>query len=56
MYGNTYVDDDYGMTFDGEGDYARVDMSRNGRWLTNDGSFTVSFWVTKTACTVPSWW
>lgn len=56
MYGNTYVDDDYGMTFDGEGDYARVDMTRNGRWLTNDGTFTVSFWVTKTACTVPAWW
>lgn len=56
MYGNTYVDDDFGMTFDGQGDYAEVDMGRNGRWLTDDGTFTVSFWVTKVACSVPSWW
>jgi hypothetical protein len=56
MYDNTYVDDDYGMTFDGQGDYAEVDMERNGRWLTDDGTFTVAFWVTKTACTVPAWW
>eukprot|EP01043_Picozoa_sp_COSAG02_P057416 COSAG02_NODE_6967_length_3259_cov_1.672785_1_plen_985_part_10 len=56
MYGNTYVDDDYGMTFDGEGDYARVDMGQNAKWLTNDGTFTIAFWVTKTACTTPGWW
>ena len=55
-FDNTYIDSDYGMTFDGEGDYAEVDMERNGRWLTDDGSFTMAFWATKTACTVPSWW
>eukprot|EP01043_Picozoa_sp_COSAG02_P014239 COSAG02_NODE_584_length_19995_cov_3.209439_1_plen_2268_part_10 len=56
MYDNAYVDDDFGMTFDGQGDYAEVDMQRNGRWLTDDGTFTVSLWVTKVACSVPSWW
>lgn len=56
MFDNTYVDDDYGMTFDGEGDYAEVDAEENLRWMTNDGTFTIAFWVTKTACTVPSWW
>jgi hypothetical protein len=56
MYDNAYVDDDYGMTFDGEGDYAEVDAQENLRWMTNDGSFTIAFWVTKVACTVPSYW
>ena len=36
MYDNAYVDDDYGMTFDGEGDYAEVDAQENLRWMTND--------------------
>jgi hypothetical protein len=56
LFDNAYLDEDYGVTFDGEGDYAEVDMERNGRWLTDDGSFTISFWMTKTACTTPGWW
>jgi hypothetical protein len=54
-FGNTYFDHDFGITFDGEGDYAKLDMS-DKRWITNDGSFTLSFWATQSACTVPSWY
>lgn len=55
--GDTYFDHDFGVTFDGEGDYIELDTDESGlKWLTNDGSYTIAFWATKTACTVPSWY
>lgn len=51
ILGNDAKVDPYaGITFDGEGDYATVvgldDIMRRG-------SFSLSFWFTKTQCTVP---
>lgn len=56
LVGDAYFDHDFGLTLDGDGDYAKIDMSDTGRWLANDGKFTLAVWATKTACTVPSWW
>ena len=31
-------------------------LAEAGRWLTNDGSFTISIWSTKTSCASPGWY
>ena len=46
LHGQAAVDVD-GAHFDGDGDYIMVAMTP----YSEDGSFTIAFWMTKTACT-----
>ena len=46
LHGHAAVDVD-GAHFDGDGDYIMVAMTP----YSEDGSFTIAFWMTKTACT-----
>jgi hypothetical protein len=52
LEGDAYVDKFVGLTFDGQGDSATITGLQN---LMSRGDFTVSFWMTKTECTVPGW-
>ena len=65
MGNDAYVDPNVGFTFDGQGDYAVITgidgfMQRGygrvaGSWQRTGPSFTISFWFTKTECTVPGY-
>jgi hypothetical protein len=50
--GDAHLDGDFGLTLDGDGDYATITQAPDAR----GGPFTVAFWFTKTQCTVPGWW
>ena len=53
--GNTYIDQGYGLTFDGEGDYAVINSPAAGNYA-DQGAFTVGFYFTQTACDIPGSW
>lgn len=53
--GNTFVDQGYGLTFDGEGDYAVINSPAAGNYA-DGGAFTVAFYFTQTACDIPGSW
>ena len=44
------VEAGFGLTFDGEGDYAMLTRTEG---YTADGTFTIAFWFTKTPCNDP---
>ena len=60
MFGDTYMDQGesfvggveagFGLTFDGEGDYAVLKRTEG---YTSDGTFSVVFWFSKTPCNDP---
>ncbi len=53
--GNTFVDQGYGLTFDGLGDYAVINSPSAGNYA-DGGEFTVAFYFTRTQCDVPGSW
>ena len=57
FYGDAFNSAEYGVHLDGRGDYITVDpLSQQREWQENlycdDGTFTISFWFWKRACTV----
>jgi hypothetical protein len=55
LAGNTYADGDFGLTFDGEGDYAVIEASAGGTFAAG-GDFTVAFYFTRQDCYTPDRW
>ena len=53
LSGDAHFDGDFGLTLDGMDDFATVTDPPD---IMSRGSFTVAFWMTKTMCTIPSWW
>ena len=53
--GNTFVDQGYGLTFDGLGDYAVINSPSAGNYA-DGGEFTIGFYFTRTQCDVPGSW
>jgi hypothetical protein len=52
LAGSAYLDDNYGVTVDGEGDAVCLGEHSAEGWA-DDGDFTVSFSFTKTGCHIP---
>lgn len=52
LAGSAYLDDDYGVTVDGEGDAVCLGEHSAEGWA-EDGDFTISFSFTKTVCHIP---
>lgn len=50
--GNTFVDGSYGLTFDGEGDYAVLASPEAGSYATG-GMFTITFYFSRSDCWIP---
>ena len=47
---NAWLDPGYGLTLDGLDDFMAISPAPQ---YTDDGTFTISFWYTRTQCTIP---
>ena len=53
MRGDTSVHDEFGLKFDGSGDWAEITPSSD--YTAGEGSFTINFWVSQTLCKIPGY-
>ena len=55
LAGNTQANDDYGLTFDGDDDWAVITAEGAGNYA-RDGTFTIGFYFTRQDCYSPNEW
>lgn len=53
LSGDAHLDKDFGLTLDGANDFATI---TNPPGITDRSRFSIAFWMTKTACSIPGWW
>lgn len=53
LRGDTSVHDEFGLKFDGSGDWAEITPSAD--YTAGEGSFTINFWVSQTLCKIPGY-
>lgn len=54
LFGDTYINGQFGLTFDGDGDYMTI--GGNAMDFADDGTFAIALWFTKPVCNAPGRW
>ena len=55
LSGNTHADEDFGLTFDGEDDWAVITSAGAGEYAST-GQFSIGFYFTRQDCFSPNEW
>ena len=55
LMGGAYLDRDFGVQLDGEGDYIALEADWRSTGYAQDGTFAISFWFSKSSECAPAW-